>query len=298
MSKKYDRFVSTETPVKQYGNLMQFWNHELFGKTFPSTMDHREQEEMTEWNQQKGLVFKELSPDISYLKIPSFFNNDQQIAELIQKNDAAIRKHPYLIIDVRGNGGGNTGWVSLLPYLMTNPIEQAASYVRVSPDNVKYKLADLEPFAAGPIPEEYKKYFPKEILDQYKKAYQELPVTTAAFYPIPGVRFPLDSVTVYPKKVALVVDDRCGSSAEYFFYLTRQSRKTTTYGSNTIGMMDYEGMSIPLKMPYGGFIITIPAVKSSWTDTAPIDETGFTPDIQLTGPYQDWIRLVMEDLKK
>jgi hypothetical protein len=296
--KEFDRFISTSIPVKLYGNLLQFWNETMYSKMNTAGIDDREQKELTAWNRYKGLYYEEPAADIAYLRIASFGNNDQQIAELVARHDSAIRSRPYLIIDLRGNSGGSTGWVSLLPYLMTGPIEQAPSLVRVTPDNVKLKLADLEPFATGPIPEEYRKYFPAEILEQYKKAYTELPLTIEAFYPVPGVRFPLDSITRFPKKVALIVDDRCGSSAEYFFYLTRQSSKTIRYGTNTIGMMDYEGMSVPLKMPSNQFIVTIPSVKSSWTDKAPIDKTGFRPDVLLHQPYLDWITAVIKDLRR
>lgn len=182
---------------------------------------------------------------------------------------------------------------------MTNPIVQYQSYVRVSPDNVQAKLKDLEPFVLHPVPDEYKKYFPENILQAYKKAYDELPGTKEKFYPVPGVSFPLESQMPKPKKIALLVDDLCGSSTEYFFYLSKQSTKTTTYGINTIGMMDYEGMSIPTPLPYTNYIVTIPIVKSSWTDKAPIDQKGFEPDILLNKIEQkNWVEFVRKDLEK
>lgn len=181
---------------------------------------------------------------------------------------------------------------------MTNPIFQANSYVRVTPENVKSKLADLEPFVKNPIPDDYKKYFPDSTVLAYKKAYQELSTTKLPFYPTPGVHFPLDSITKKPKKIALIVDDFCGSSAEYFFFISKQSKKTTTYGINTIGMMDYEGMSNPTAMPYEKYILTIPITKSSWTDKKPIDQTGFQPDVLLDKiKQQDWIQYIRNDLE-
>ncbi|MBW8684366.1 hypothetical protein K1Y79_08475 [Chitinophaga sp. B61] len=118
------------------------------------------------------------------------------------------------------------------------------------------------------------------------------------FYPIPAVSFPLDSVTKQPEKVAVVVNNFCGSSTEYFISLTNQSQKVITYGSPTIGIMDYEGMSNPTILPYDKFILTIPITKSSWTDTKPIDQTGFAPDVLLTLPENKWIDFVLDDLLK
>lgn len=297
--KEYNSFVSTASPAKQTGNLLQLWNHALWGKIYPQKMTPEESLELATWkNNNNGLAFRKINPDVACLKIPSFWNNDNSIRQLVASNDSIIRNTQYLIVDLTGNGGGNTGWIYFLPYFMTNPILQKPSYLRVTPDNVKLKLPDLEPFIKNPIPDEYKKYFPEDILNAYKKTYEELPTTKEKFYPIPGVTFPLDSITQYPEKIALVVDNFCGSSTEYFFYLSKQSKKTTSYGTNTIGMMDYEGMSIPTALPYDKFILAIPIAKSNWTNTKPIDQTGFKPDIQINLPQNRWTEFIINDLKK
>jgi hypothetical protein len=298
--RSYNAYSSTAVPAKLYGHLLQLWNHAIWGKEFPQRMTASEVAELQTWQKNNhGLTFKQLEKDVAYLKVPTFFNNDDAIQQLINQHDAAVKSSKYLIVDLRGNGGGNTGWVSFLHYFMTNPIIQYPSQLRVTPDNVKRKLPDLEAYVLNPISEEYKKYFPDSILAAYKRTYQELPTTNKTFYPIPGVNFPLDSITVNPKRIALVVDDLCGSSAEYFFFLSKQSRKTVSYGVNTIGMMDYEGMSIPSPMPYEKFVFTIPIAKSSWTDRQPIDATGFTPNVSLKGiPQSEWIGRIIKDLKK
>lgn len=299
IAKKYDWFVTTDLPAKQKGNLLQIWNKTMFGKIYPSTVTAEEQSELDSWkNNNNGLAFRQLSAKTTYIKIPTFYNNDDKIAALIAKNDSIIRASENLIIDLTGNGGGNTGWVPLLPYMLTNPIVQYPSYVRVTAENVKYKLADLEPFVVNEIPAEYKKYFPEDILAAYKKAYNELPVTKEQFYPVPGVTFPLDSVLPLPEKVAILVDDMCGSSTEYFFFLSKQSKKVRTYGIPTIGMMDYEGMSYPTPLSYSKFIVTIPIVQSSWTSTQPIDRTGFRPDNLLYNiPPAKWVKHVQHNLE-
>lgn len=297
--KEYNSFLSTSSPAKQTGNLLQLWNHAMWGKMYPQKMTQAERLELSTWkNNNNGLSFKKLNPQVAYLKIPTFYNNDNNIQQLIAASDSTIRNTTYLIVDLTGNGGGNTGWIYFLPYFMTNPIIQNPSYFRVTPDNVKLKLPDLEPFVKNPISDEYKKYFPEDVLNAYKKTYEELPVTKEKFYPIPGVTFPLDSITRYPAKIALVVDNFCGSSTEYFFNLSKQSKKTTTYGQNTIGMMDYEGMSIPTPLQYDKFILTIPIVKSGWTDKNPIDKTGFTPDVIINQPQSKWIDFIINDLQK
>lgn len=299
-AKEFNSFITTDVPAKQKGNLLQIWNHSMFGKIYPSDLSITEKRELSTWrNGNNGLDFQKLSSKTAYLKIPTFFNNDDKIQQLISTNDSAIRSCENLIVDLTGNGGGNTGWVSILPYCMTNPIFQYNTYLRVTPDNVQHKLKDLEPFVINPIPNDYKKYFPDEVVLAYKRAYQELPSTKKTFYPIPGVTFPLDSILPKPNKVSLIVDDFCGSSTEYFFFISKQSTKITTYGINTIGMMDYEGMSNPTALPYNKYILTIPIVKSSWTSTSPIDQTGFKPDIVLDKiDNARWVEFVRKSLEK
>lgn len=103
-----------------------------------------------------------------------------------------------------------------------------------------------------------KKYYPDKYVAKPKKAYEELPITKSDFYTVPALVVPQDSLLRYPAKVALVANELCGSSTEYFFHLS----------------------------------------KSSWTDSNPIDETGFTPDVKLSIPGSQWVNYIKEALKK
>lgn len=295
----FDSFASTQLYSKQRGNLLQHWGFELWGRTSPKAMTAAEQKELALWrNNNKGLDFRKIDSETTLLKIPTFFNNDNRIEALVSKNDAEIRNTENLIVDLRGNGGGNTGWIYFLPYLITNDIKQDVTQLRVSEDNVKLKISELEPVVKNPVPAELKKYFTDDYMAEVNKAYRELPVTTQAFYPLSGPGIPLDSVAKKPKKVALIVDDLCGSSSEYFFWMIAQSKKTVRYGTNTVGMMDYEGPSSRTTLPLGNFILFIPTTRSGWTASRPIDQTGFTPDVKINLPEDKWIEFVTKDLKK
>jgi hypothetical protein len=216
----------------------------------------------------------------------------------VAANDKAIRSSKYLIIDLRGNGGGNSGWSYLLPYVMTNPITQDSPLLRVSPDNVRIKRSELEYFVKNPLPPDVKKYYPDEYVSKLKKIYEELPSSKNTFYEIPGLIIPVDSVLGSPSKVALITDELCGSSTEYFFYLMKQSKKVTRYGRNTVGMMDYEGPTSRTALPCKTLILMMPVSKSSWADKNPIDKKGFSPDIKLNIPENQLIEFVSKDLKR
>jgi hypothetical protein len=296
--KQYNVFNSIDFYAQQRGALLQLWNFSLYGKVFPNEMTSSEKRELDTWkNNNNGLDFNQPDKETSYIKIPTFFNNDSKIEKLVTTNDEAIRRSKYLIIDLRGNGGGNSGWSFLLPYVMTNPIKQDDPLLRISKDNVLIKRSELEYLVKNPLPQDAKKYYPDKYMANLKKIYEQLPSTESSFYKIPGLTIPLDTVLANPSKVALITDELCGSSTEYFFQLMKQSKKTTRYGANTVGMMDYEGPSSITPLPCKMFILMMPVSKSSWTDKNPIDETGFSPDVKLSIPKEQWVDYIIKDLK-
>ncbi|WP_341834859.1 hypothetical protein WJU16_18115 [Chitinophaga pollutisoli] len=61
------------------------------------------------------------------------------------------------------------------PYLMTNPIVQHPALLRVSPDNLKHKLPELEYFVKNPIDAEYKKISPIRCWTPIKKLMPNYP---------------------------------------------------------------------------------------------------------------------------
>ncbi len=292
-------FMTAAYPARLHGGLLRLWNIELWGKVFPGQMTLEEKMELATWrNYNFGLQFKMLDQRTAYLKIPTF-SRDNLVQKLIVESDATIRKAAYLIVDLRGNGGGNTGWSYLLPYFMTRPIDQGENYLRLSADNIKRNLDEMEPVVKNPVSDEMKKYFTPAYMLTLIRAYEEIPVSKEVYYPIPSITIPLDSVAKFPKKIALIFDDLCGSSAEYFFHISRQSDKITRYGDRTFGMMDYLGMPQRTALPFKDYHLVIPDTKSSWTDKAPIDQTGFIPEVDLSVlPQWKWVDFVKNDLSK
>ena len=296
--KQYNVFNSIDFYAQQRNGLLQLWNFSLFGRTVPSEMTAAEREELDTWrNNNNGLDYKQLDKETGYIKIPSFFNNDSKIEKLVSTHDKSIRSSKNLIIDLRGNGGGNSGWSFLLPYVMTNSIKQDETQLRISEDNVKLKRAEMEYVVKNPLPQEMKKYYPDDYVAKLKTTYEDLLTSKDIFYTVPGLTIPVDSVLSYPAKIALITDELGGSSTEYFFQLMKQSKKTTRYGTNSVGMMDYEGPSTTTPLPCKELILMMPIAKSSWTDKNPIDETGFKPDVKLDIPKSQWVDFIMKEMK-
>ncbi|ACU63763.1 S41 family peptidase [Chitinophaga pinensis] len=295
---KYN-YLTMDYPAQLQGGVLRLWNAELWGKVYPKEMNATEQTELATWkNYNFGLDFKQLDQQTAYLKIPTF-SRDNLVQKLISDNDSIIRHTKYLIVDLRNNGGGNTGWAYLLPYLMTQPIGQGNNYLRLSPKNTQRVLAEIKPLVENPIQDELKKYYTPSLVQQYQQIYKEMPLAKTAFYTIPSVTIPLDSITPHPVLIALVFDELCGSSTEYFFQVSKQSKKIIRYGTSTLGMMDYAGMPQSTPLPFKGYYLAIPDTKSSWTDTAPIDATGLQPEKDLSKiPQTEWVDFIRRDLKQ
>jgi hypothetical protein len=296
---KYN-WITPDYPLRVRNGLLFMWNFEIWGREYPAPMSSEEKTELSTWKSYNfGLGISKLNDNTTLLRIASF-NNDNKIREIIAKNDSLIRSSENLIIDLRGNAGGNSGWFYLMPYFYTNPIDQGASQLRLSAENIKRTLPRIKSFLDNPPTDaSFKRNYTPELVAANKKAYQEIPQSKAAFYPIPSMMLTADSAAKTPGKIALIFDDLGGSSTEFFFYVSRQSKKVKRYGTPTYGMMDYMGMSEETKLPFSEFYLVIPDTKASWTDSAPINGKGFQPETNLGHlSYSKWISYVVEDLNK
>ncbi|MCF0041578.1 S41 family peptidase [Dyadobacter fanqingshengii] len=296
---RYD-WMTPDFPVRQRGGLLFVWNFEVWAKAYPSTITEYERSEFLTWrNYNFGLDCKKLDNDHVLLSIGSF-NRDDKIKEIIQKNDSLIRSTKNLIVDLRGNGGGNSGWTYLLPYFYTQPIVQGNTYLRLSPDNIESNLPGIKTtYEKPPKDTRLMRSYTPTVLDQYKKAYEEIPLSKDQFYSLPSLTLYSDSILKTPEKIALVFDDLGGSSTEYFFYISMQSKKIKRYGERTLGMMDYMGVSQQTKLPFEDYYLLIPDRKAAWTDTKPTNKTGFVPEHDLRHiPRHKWIDYIKTDLGK
>lgn len=296
----FDRYdwLMPDFPVRVRDGLLYIWNFELWGKIYPSEMTAEDRYTLSTWkNYNFGLDLRKLDQDNVLLTIGSF-NRDDKIKALIQKNDSLIRATKNLIVDLRGNGGGNSGWSYLLPYFYTQPIKQGHSHIRLSAENVKSSLPAIKAMYEKPTEDpRWKQSYTSEILAEYRKAYEEIPKSRNTFYALPSLTLYSDTVLSKPEKVALIFDDLGGSSTEYFFYISKQSNKVKRYGERTLGMMDYMGVSQETTLPFKGFYLQIPDRKAAWTDSNPTNITGFIPENDLRHlPRSKWIEHIKKDL--
>lgn len=189
-------------------------------------------------NRSRELDFKILNDSTTYLRVPTFDGNQfHTINEFYKKAHADIIKRPYLIIDVRDNGGGSDKCVlPLLDYIYTDQIvddEVVSTYV--APAVIKQYESWVEMFKKDTLnftPETIAGY--EALIDTLKASpyHSFLPMSDE---PDTITKTPLD----FPRKVGIISNQQCASSCETLLQLSIHSKKTAIYGENSGGYLGY-----------------------------------------------------------
>lgn len=242
---------------------------------------------------EETVLFKSLNRDFVYLKLGKLNQNDvDKLDSLIKANRSIIKNTKNLILDLRGNPGGNSSSSQeMIRLIYTNPIIYPAWKYRSSPEliNAKTKLL-TELLKGGPSK---RVEFEQLRLKKLKDNPGELVVGGDSI-----VRT-VDSVNRYPERVALLVDNGSGSSAEFFSFESKQSKKVTLFGENTAGVMDY-GEVQNFNLSCGQYLVSIPWGRNGWIERFGfrIDNIGFAPDVTIPGNHPDWVQFIVDHWSK
>ncbi len=238
---------------------------------------------------EETVLFKLLNKDFVYLKMARFNQIDvDKLDSLIRANRKIIQSTKNLIIDLRGNPGGNSGSSQeMIRLIYTNPIIYPAWKYRSSPELIKAKKEVLVELSKN---------------DPYKRIESQQNLLKRLIdYPgqlVSGgdstVRT-VDSVSHYPERVALLVDKGSGSSSEFFVFEGKQSKKVTLFGENTAGVMDY-GEVQNFNLSCGQYMISIPWGRNGWIERFGfrIDNIGFVPDVPIPSTEPDWAQFIVD----
>ncbi|HEY0751607.1 MAG TPA: S41 family peptidase [Chitinophagaceae bacterium] len=224
--------------------------------------------------------FKSLDDKTNYLQLQSFdYRLTNELDSFYTSINDAIKSKPYLVIDLRNNGGGSEGsYLKLLPYAYTKPLSIDSAVVWVSPENIKRYEESGRPNDSVLI-KRMKAAKPYSFISQAEDAIYS---------------WALDSSTVYPKKIALLYNRGTASSAEGMILYYMQSDKVTTMGEPSGGFMGYGNvMSVPT--PCGKF--TIQCTTIMYAEKSKYEFTGIEPNVKLT-KEQDWVQYARDWLNK
>lgn len=103
----------------------------------------------------------------------------------------------------------------------------------------------------------------------------------------------MDKVLPNPQNVAVIINDKNGSTAEEFILLAKQSKKVKLFGKTTMGVLDISNMYFvdsPDKQFHLGYCLS----KSLRIPDMKIDNIGLQPDyfIDKSIPDEEWLDFV------
>lgn len=257
--------VSTERERQQ----MLFWRPYLFPEKFTLTLADGRSVSLDRLHMalknDKEPVKPALKNGIEYLKITSFSDPGGEagaIDYLRQHKDAQA-----FIIDLRGNGGGNTP-EDLIRALMDRPYRELSGE---TPMTIGLFRAYQDLSKLTELPDELRKY----IEDVSEVSYQSRLVWES---PVKKPHEP-----VFTGKLFILVDGACASACEDFVAPFKDNHRATIIGESTWGSSGQ-----PYMYDFGnGMSFRIGAKRLYFPDGSAFEGIGITPDIEVPLMLQD-----------
>jgi Peptidase family S41 len=243
--------------------------------------------------------FKMIDDKTAYLRFSTFNEGPDVIDSVINKNKAQILSTPRLIIDIRDNGGGsNSNYKNILPFMYTQPytVEGEGGYMVASEENIIVERKIYEQ-AWNSLSEENKKEYAKDYAE-WKSSIDSTAKFIGARYYYPATPpTKMDSITTYPKQVAVLINKGCASTAEWFIMEAEYSKKVTLFGQNSAGIMDNTNVrQHTLACP--SYTVGAASGRRGGADKRPIDNIGFKPNVYIPETEEDWVKVVLEYWEK
>ncbi|WP_255991333.1 S41 family peptidase [Chitinolyticbacter albus] len=235
--------------------------------------------------------------ELAWLRIPSFDASQRQpLQQLLAAHAQALEHSSDLVIDLRGNSGGNDdSYDALLPYVLCGSYSIADIAVYATPDNIASWEAlltwrpDLAPDLVAYIKSlvTLLRQHPGEMVSMSEEPSMTTTVTVTSH---PS-----------PERTWIIADRKVGSSAEQFLLAARQSARVTLLGEPSAGILDY-GNVRPFPLPCGRRTLFMPTSRSSRIDQgAGIDGIGIPPDHPLSAAVladDELLRQAVEQLTR
>ncbi|WP_250253589.1 S41 family peptidase [Chryseobacterium sp. Marseille-Q3244] len=270
--------------------IISFDNLEIFFVR-DNTKDDYSLDKITELS---GFTFKKITDKTSLLTLPSFYYSYVDIINrLIEKNKYLLENSPYLIVDVRNNGGGtDNAYLNLLPYIMTQSIRTLGVEFLSTPTLIN----GLQGYIDGIKDDESK----QNEITRIKKEIEILKKNKDQFVNIYGSEVDTMNVKIAeksPKNIVVLANQNVGSSGEYFVMFTRQSKKVKIFGTPTYGGLDYASARV---FDFGcpEYTLALPTYRSLRLPDFPVDNIGLQPDIYMDKFVKDWVKYAIDYLEE
>jgi C-terminal processing protease CtpA/Prc len=213
---------------------------------------------------------------VAYVKVKSMSNKTLEAdGKKLIEFYKSIKDYPYLIIDIRGNGGGTDN------YWQKNIVEPLISQTKSAEFAMAYKGEYIKPFLIG-----------RGITT---KPISNLPQKFSSKYVLEMERFTATSRTVKPQNsvgfsgnIYLLVDDYVYSSSETFAAFSKGTGFSKLVGTTTGG----DGIGIDpcvMALPNSGLVVRF-SLDMGISGDGMVNEKAHTkPDIYAEVTYEDFI---------
>lgn len=229
-------------------------------------------------------VIQKLDTQNTLISIPSFMVDYQKFNQILFENIDLLKNTTNLIIDIRGNVGGNGIYFALINAYFTQSLPSTQGLALSSEQTKIYfeKLAKNSPGIYGPVVERIK-------------------ANSGAI--VDGPAYPSFTFEPFESKiqnVAILTDKGSMSAAESFIIHSKQaSSKVKTFGAPTGGVIDYTSVNT-LKLNSGDQNIYFGYPTSTLHKNIPkegYNKTGIIPDVPIKDKVNDKIQFIVNYYK-
>lgn len=227
---------------------------------------------------------------VAYIRLKSMMTSDSFSSDadgdVIYDFLKKVENYPYLIVDIRGNGGGSDGYwrANLVSYLLnkttsydTQLLFRNSAYIEPFIED-RYSLFDAKTVDKLPAGKSY----PPEVLKQFKY-----------FVSLPEVVIPYNPVK-FEGKIYLLVDGGVYSAAETFASFAKSTGWATLVGTSTGGDGNIADPAL-MMLPNSGIVVRFSSSMGLNPDGTANEEFHTAPDIYVEQTYDDFLKQVQND---
>ncbi|MDP3392662.1 S41 family peptidase [Sediminibacterium sp.] len=285
-----DKSDQSEHEVQIVDNILDF-DIVFYEKIYPAVKVKKDivEYEMSKDRYAPSLIFQK---DVAIWKFPSFENNaNEQTEYLLKKYKEKLDTIPFWVLDFRNNSGGDYSiGLQLLEYIYTRPIVMYNTEMRMTKSNydIWYKTFISNYYQSLDSVDKLKMDVRlNKMKANYDKMYNGDEKLTDTLL--------INNANLFPKKIALLINEQTVSSGELFTILAAQSDKVNVMGSNSGGMIDY-GNVVNYSTNIAAIRIQLPTNRYLWLNEGKsIDKEGIKPAIYLTD--SDWVEAAIKLIK-
>src|SRR5262249_20741961 len=149
--------------------------------------------------------------------------------------------------------GQDPSFSELLPFIYTNPFVIYTTEIWASENNIAHYKKDLEDTSMDGDDRMDLQRFINDAQNHKGKFVNRFTRDT--------IHLDLDTIYRFPEKVAILIDNKCASSAEEFLLRAVQSKKVILFGRHTLGVLDYSNV-MPIWLPSQKRVFALPMSRS------------------------------------